>query len=617
MPRYRFAAAPLLAILLSPLATRAEAPRRFETGFPLNDRAGWERLAEHPSLHAVMPAAESLVDSTPQEIPDDLYLEFSRSGDRNAYQKPYFARRRAVVLLAIAEGIENRGRFLPALDRYVRAVCEERVWCLPAHDRKLEAYHGKKAVLDLFLAETSWNLGLIAQTFQDRLPAETIRLIDQNLQRRTFEPYERILAGEAAEPWWLNGTNNWNAVCLAGVTGAALTRLEESERRRLYVDKAEQAIQNFLDGFTPDGYCSEGVGYWNYGFGHYLLLSETVRQATRGEQDWLAGPRVRAIATYPMRLAIEPTVWPWFSDCSPGSKPSPVLLEFLAKRLGEPTLAPGANRTEQQLYQSARPELYAIATFYRTLLDPTADSPARTELPLRDAFPDAGVYVLRPAQTGGLSVALKAGHNGEHHNHNDVGSYAIVLGGVTLLGDAGKEVYTAATFDSRRYLSPFNNSYGHPVPVVGGELQSAGRKHGGEVIDTVFTDETDEVTIDLTGVYDLPSLESLQRKFTYRRGAEPSLVIEDRVRFTRPETFETALITMRSFEQASSHQLTLGEGDSAIVVTLRSDRKLGPVRVSTLKGDSVSGRPVTRLGAQLLESAPAATVRITVTPQPQ
>ena len=45
---------------------------------------------------------------------------------------------------------------------------------------------------------------------------------------------------------------------------------------------------NFLKGFTPDGYCGEGTGYWNYGFGHYVFLAEEIRLATGGQIDLLA-----------------------------------------------------------------------------------------------------------------------------------------------------------------------------------------------------------------------------------------------------------------------------------------------------------------------------------------
>ena len=45
--------------------------------------------------------------------------------------------------------------------------------------------------------------------------------------------------------------------------------------------------------------------------------------------------------------------------------------------------------------------------------------------------------LLPPFAIGRLGVALKGGHNAEHHNHNDVGSYVVALAGTTPLLDPG------------------------------------------------------------------------------------------------------------------------------------------------------------------------------------
>ena len=66
---------------------------------------------------------------------------------------------------------------------------------------------------------------------------------------------------------------------------------------------------------------------------------------------------------------------------------------------------------------------------------------------------------------------MKGGHNAEMHNHNDVGSYTVVIGDQPVLADPGTEIYTKRTFTEHRYDSPVLNSYGHPVPVIGGQLQ--------------------------------------------------------------------------------------------------------------------------------------------------
>ena len=56
-----------------------------------------------------------------------------------------------------------------------------------------------------------------------------------------------------------------------------------------------RAQSAYLTGFTPDGYCSEGMGYWNYGFGNYVELGALCRNATRGELDLFRFPKIRAV----------------------------------------------------------------------------------------------------------------------------------------------------------------------------------------------------------------------------------------------------------------------------------------------------------------------------------
>ena len=75
-------------------------------------------------------------------------------------------------------------------------------------------------------------------------------------------------------------TNNWNSVCLAGVTGAALTLLADKEERAYFVAAAEKYNVYGMKGYADDGYCSEGVGYYNYGFRAYILLREEVCRDT-------------------------------------------------------------------------------------------------------------------------------------------------------------------------------------------------------------------------------------------------------------------------------------------------------------------------------------------------
>ncbi len=57
----------------------------------------------------------------------------------------------------------------------------------------------------------------------------------------------------------------------------------------------------------------------------------------------------------------------------------------------------------------------------------------------------------RPGTSEGLYVAAWGGHNGQSHNHNDVGNVIVYRDGRPLLVDAGVGEYTAKTFSPQRY----------------------------------------------------------------------------------------------------------------------------------------------------------------------
>ena len=55
-------------------------------------------------------------------------------------------------------------------------------------------------------------------------------------------------------------------------------------------------------------------------------------------------------------------------------------------------------------------------------------------------LPDLQVRIIR---RNGWTLCIKGGHNGESHNHNDVGSLMVYVDGHPLLVDAGNIVHAA------------------------------------------------------------------------------------------------------------------------------------------------------------------------------
>jgi hypothetical protein len=628
-----FAAMVCVAIVLSAtalLAASRNAPdeRRVEgiaqmlpdkpQGFgPLiGDRKAWGKLAAAPRFKNAIAKAEELLTQPIPELTDELYLDYSRTGNRTRAQRVIGIRHGRYPVLALAECIENKGRFIPAIEQSIRSVCGEKTWVLPAHDYGEKNFKGTEVTIDLRAARYAWNLATIYYWLGDRLSEDVRKLVRDELERRAFTPFEKAVNTGKPRLWWLNGTNNWNAVCLAGVTGSALTMIESPQRRAFFVAAAEKLSQHFLSGFTPDGYCSEGVGYWNYGFGHYVMLSESVRRATGGKIDMLDSEKIERLASFGHRMEITPGQYPAFADCRVGSQPSVELMAFLSRRYGF-----GLEEVERKgLFHAAGPssQLFSMGLF--AFNDPTMKvippkENAATH-PLRDWFPDAGILICRPAQAkaGGFGVAIKGGNNAEHHNHNDVGSYLVTFAGQMPLADPGSEVYTARTFSSRRYESDVLNSFGHPVPRIAGKLQENGPEAAAKVTSSKFTDSRDTLVLNIKPAYDDKRLKTLDRTFIYSRGKSASLTVVDSFEFDTPLQFETALITFSKWEHIGPDQLLIGEGDAAVYVNIDSGGADFNINATEIKEDVSGGLVPVRLGISLIEPTSKGTIKMTITP---
>lgn len=236
--------------------------------------------------------------------------------------------------------------------------------------------------------------------------------------------------------------------------------------------------------------------------------------------------------------------------------------------------------------------------------------------PPRTWFADAGILICRPAtKPHALGAALKGGHNAEHHNHNDVGSYTIALDGATPLLDPGAEIYTQRTFSKRRYESNVLNSFGHPVPRVAGQLQAPGRQAQAGVRKTEFSDRADTLVLDLRSAYPVKELEKLERTFVFSREGAGSLSVTDEVRFSAPKTFETALVTFDSWRQVAPNKLLIGEGKQAVQVEIDGKWRKFRVESREVGEDLPNHRIPVRIGIAFDAPVEEGTIGVKITPQ--
>ena len=176
-------------------------------GAPASNRAKWDPLAVTKEGRIALRNAEKISGEPVTDTPDDLYLEFSRNGNRSNYQKCYFRRKANFVWLYVGECLERKGRFIPKIVEYMDAFCAMKSWTLPAHDTKLTCFNGTPHV-DLSSSELSRELAFCLSWLGDAIPAATCGKVYSEIDRRTFQPYLAHARGERkiAPRAWATGT---------------------------------------------------------------------------------------------------------------------------------------------------------------------------------------------------------------------------------------------------------------------------------------------------------------------------------------------------------------------------------------------------------------------------
>jgi hypothetical protein len=452
------------------------------------------------------------VQGAGREIPETtqaLYDRYKEAGERFPYETPYFDKRELVTQHALANWLGVDGADLSHLCALLESVLAEPTWVLPAHVRPFPWN------VDLFSAETACDLAHLLFILEDRLPPALAGRMRAEIRARVMDPYLE----HAHDYWWGSGRNNWTGVC-AGAIGETFLLLEpDAERQAQAVNLVlDQMDRFFQHAFEEDGACLEGIDYWNYGLLHCVAFGEMLRVRTNGAVDLLAHPKLKAIATYPAAAALGRHVFASFADSYEQSTIVPFIAARLAQRTG----------VESLLLQAGGMTEWRLMTVLRNL-SWWQDLPAE-EPEIEDTFlPTAGIVKFVWSAGGQRAVlAAKGGHNGEPHNHNDVGSFVLRFGDTTCLCDPGAGLYSRDYFSPKRYDNVFANSYGHSVPRLGGALQSTGEQFRG----TVDVPAPKQAHIDLTGAYQVEGLTKAERVFSVQE--DGMLAMDTRYTFDGP-----------------------------------------------------------------------------------
>ncbi|MBB5437987.1 hypothetical protein HDC92_001661 [Pedobacter sp. AK017] len=602
-------------VLLQPLdmlrvkqieAMLPEKPSGF--GETYKNRKEWNRLLNSRKYDKLLKSADSSLTEPFPAWSDTDYLAYWTKGTsvpgKNMLQKRLLWLTRYVF----AECLTDQGKYTKAAEDAILELCRQKSWVNPTHDYNKVNFEGKKYLVELSAVSYAHHIAQALYLLGDKIGPKVKDEAIKALRLRVFDPVLNSVATGNSENFFLTNTNNFNAVCLSGTVGAAETILNDKTERAKFIAIAERYHKNGVHGFLPDGYCTEGLGYYNYGFGHFVLLRETVYRNTGGQIDLFADPKVKLIAEFLPKTVIIHGVFPSIGDCRPYTQPSAFILYYVNRNLGV-----DVSDFKKTAFEGRSTELAEsiLAVFPEKISSAQVTVKSKSN-ELRSYFDQAGVLTVRPGKNSAMDmgVAIKGGNNNEHHNHNDIGSFSIVVGDEVLMGDPGIIPYTSKTFGPERYTYKTIASYGHPVPLIAGKEQIPGAAAKANVISTSFNNDQDKLLMDIASAYPVKELKKLEREFTYNRKPNGFLTVKDNFSFSNTQTYETALITRGKWKQV---------GPGAIEITGKKDKLLVTIESQDgfeIKSEELSegGLPYTRLAIRLNKPVQEGTISMVFKP---
>lgn len=539
------------------------------------------------------PVTRRMIEAMRAIVPDvrgfpvltySMYREFERTGERPSFQNPYF-HRRAMLTRALVEYMMGDTEMLDPIHDLLWAICEETSWVVPAHEEQGPDYWDidppvvrtwplgthtsltrEPDSIDLFAAETGAIIAEAVALIGDDLAPEVRQRVRQEVERHIFRPY----LAYGRDHWWFKGALNWNGVC-NGSIGLAFLHLENDPQT--LAEALSMVLEGFdayiATGFEADGGSIEGVGYWAYGLMYYTIVAEYLREMTGGELDLLSTERMKAIAQYPVGMALKPPLYLNFGD-APDTVDLPAgIVQRIAERTGVHelrALVGSSTKLDEHSYSIAKLPVMLRHLVWWDGRDYALPEPRDYMLPTVGVVKFVGRAGDKP-----VMLAVTAGHTDGHHSHVDIASFVYHIDGESLIPDAGRGKYSKAYFRQTRYDNPFNNASLHNIPRINGQMQQPGPEFGGSqqyygtIVEHGERDGRKVAVIDFHTAYDLPELTGARRSLSLDPNTGKAEIRDEFTFSGAPLPVEQSFVTWYDVTVDSDTVIITGERSSIAV----------------------------------------------------
>jgi hypothetical protein len=519
--------------------------------------------ADHPRLIA----SDSDIDIVADRISSKaeaalLYSVFSDAARELGEEKPVFfpargnniGRARLLLKRVYLLGLLYRLSEDPEQRQYYA----ELAWRQLSPATRVDSWKTDKTPF-LAVGEAMHALAIGYDWFYSAFDEEQHKSIRDAIVNNGLSPY---LDGVSENAGWVSKRGNWAFVCHGGAVIAALAIASEMpELATDVMTKAIPALESAFEAFGADGAWYEGPTYWGYATRYAVYTLASLTTSLGNDFGLAAMPGFEETGAFFIYLTGSSGATFNFGDADEDIQDQAQLL-WLARRFDKPLyswfqrehfLSPLLADLESKetvlprLEENSRP--YALNLLW---YDDSGDHFDLERLERSRVFLGKGVSVAA-LRTGwsvkDMTVAIRAGDNGDGHGHLDLGSFVLDYDGQRWVSDLGKDDYSVpGYFDTekgKRWKIHRVGTPGHNTLQIDGMNQVADATVALPEIDS--QPQVDEVTIDLSPAYGFDEDIRITRTFSLDRDHK-RLTLVDQIDAEREHSVRWAVHTKATVE---------------------------------------------------------------------
>lgn len=507
------------------LFTLSEGQGQDKTEIPIT--ASWlkKHLVKKTPRLILTPAAEKIIKQ--RMLSDTLmstYVKYLQKESAKILEKPLLKRElegfrllavsREMVermgVLSMVYRLEKNPVIIKRIEAEIQAVCDFEDWN-PQH------------FLDV--AEMSFAVAIAVDWAGEFMSPKIRQKAKESLIEKGIKPSFRE---DGPRMGWINGTNNWNAVCHGGLIAAALTVADlDPELAAGTIARAVDKLPNSLKGYEPDGVYPEGPTYWEYGTSYTVVASNCLTSALGNDFGISKAPGFMESALF--RLYVTAPSGNFFNFADSGDQhggSGSVLLSWFAAHTGD-ALFFDENffRNPENGGRFAGPGLVWLSQVNRQKISELKQNW------IGQGLNPVAVFRGQNNHPDNFYLAVKGGRANLSHGNMDAGTFVFELNGVRWVTDPGNQSYyplnkigfplSDHSQNGERWTLLTKKNQGHSTITINNERFLVNAK--AELTD--FKDGPQpEVSIDMTSLYG-NNAESVKRRFI--KESDDSFRMED------------------------------------------------------------------------------------------